>query len=317
MNWKAILLPGAFFALFALSAFALLWWEKRKGATRPPFARDLRLLRTAGESRLKEVVRFDEEFLSKWLLAGLAPCLMAIIILELTASGPNWLGWVCIGLTIAAFVAALVLAGRWFFSRLGRRREQYLGYFGERVVAEFLEPMRASGWRIFHDVPCETGRDRFNIDHVAIGPGGVYAIETLTRPRGVAREGHDDYKVFFDGEQLTWPWGEDHDGILPATVHAKWLQNWLVKTAGVLTEVVPVLALPGWSVEAPARASLRVVNPSWLPERPSGERHNGGLRQADRSLRAPDGTTLPGRGTLTGSGAGADPGYSFGMRLSV
>jgi hypothetical protein len=115
-------------------------------------------------------------------------------------------------------------------------------------------------------MPGETGRERFNIDHVVIGPGGVFAIETRTRPKDGAREGRDDFKVFFDGEQLDWPWGEDRYGIDLAMGNAKWLKNWLVKTTGVLTDVIPVLALPGWSVEAPAHSSLRVVNPSWLPD---------------------------------------------------
>ena len=266
MNWNAILLPSAFFALFGLSAFAFLWWERRKRGPRAPFARDLRLLRGAGESQLRDVARLDEDFLSMWLLTGLAPCLIAIILLEVSAYLPGWGMWAGLGLTLAGFAVGLVLAGQWLFARLKQRSERYLGFFGERVVAESLEPMKASGWRIFHDVPCETGREKFNIDHVAIGPGGVYAIETRTRPRDGAREGRDDYKVFFDGEQLDWPWGEDQHGMLPAMGNAKWLQTWLLKMTGVLTEVVPVLALPGWSVEAPARAALRVVNPSWLPD---------------------------------------------------
>lgn len=266
MNWYPILPPASFFALFALSAFALLWWERRKRGTRAPFSRDLRLVRTAGESQLKDVIQFDEDFLSIWLLAGLVPCLIAIVVLKVFSRLPGWWFWVGFALTVAGFAAALALAARWFLARLKQRSESYISYIGERVVAEFLEPMKASGWRIYHDVPCETGNDRFNIDHIAIGPGGAFAVETRTRPKGIAREGRDDFKVFYNGEQLDWPWGEDQDGIMPAVTHAKWLQNWLVKTAGVLTEVVPVLALPGWSVEAPARATLRVVNPSWLPD---------------------------------------------------
>jgi hypothetical protein len=266
MNWNVILLPSAFLALFGLSAFAFLWWGQRKRGTRAPFSRDLRLLRTPGESQLKDVMRFDEGFLSMWLLGGFAPAVMAIILLVVSAHLPGWWFWVGVGLTVAGFAVALILAARWLTARLKQRSERYLGFFGERVVAEFLEPMKSSGWRIFHDVPCEMGHEKFNIDHVAVGPGGVYAIETRTRPKEKARDGRDDYKVFFDGEQLSWPWGEDLHGIVPAMSNAKWLQNWLVKTAGVLTEVVPVLALPGWSVEAPARAALRVVNPSWLPD---------------------------------------------------
>jgi hypothetical protein len=223
-------------------------------------------LRNAGETHLKVVKRFDEDFLSIWLLAGLAPCLAGVILLEVFALLKDLWMWVGLGFTLAGFILASVLAARWLLARLKERSEHYLGFFGERVVADFLEPLKSSGWRVFHDVPAETGREKFNIDHVAIGPGGIFAIETRTRPKGVAREGRDDFKVFFDGDQLDWPWGEDLYGIDSAMGNAKWLKNWLVKTTGVLIDVVPVLALPGWSVEAPAHAALRVVSPSWLPE---------------------------------------------------
>ncbi len=266
MNWKAIIIPSAYFALFALSAFAMLLWERRKRGTHVPFGRDLRLLRTAGETHLRAVRRFDEDFFSIWLLAGLAPCLAGIVLVEVFGWLKDWWVWVGVGLTLALFVLAAVLAARSLLARLKERSEHYLGFFGERVVADFLEPLKSAGWRVFHDVPAETGREKFNIDHVVIGPGGIYAIETRTRPKAGAREGRDDFKVFFDGEQLDWPWGEDLYGIDSALGNAKWLKSWLVKTTGVLVEVAPVLVLPGWTVEAPAQAALRVVNPSWLPE---------------------------------------------------
>ena len=266
MNWTSLLLPSSYFALFALSAFAILWWDRRKRGTRVPFSRDLRLLRMAGETQLKDVAKFDEDFLFVWLLAALVPCLVAVILFEVLGHLKDWWRWSLLGLTLAVFAVAFGLAVRWFVRRLRERSDCYLGFFGERVVAEFLEPAKALGWRVFHDVPCESGRERFNIDHVVIGPGGVFAIETRTRPKDGAREGRDDFKVFFDGEQLDWPWGEDRYGIDLAMGNAKWLKNWLVKTTGVLTDVIPVLALPGWSVEAPAHSSLRVVNPSWLPD---------------------------------------------------
>ena len=191
---------------------------------------------------------------------------MAVILIEATTRLNGAWFWVGLGLTVAVFAVALGLAVRWFVRRLKARGDCYLGFFGERVVAEFLEPAKGSGWRIFHDVPCESGRERFNIDHVAVGPGGVFAIETKTRRKGPAREGRDDYKVFYDGEKLDWPWGDDQDGIGLAIGHAQGLQNWLTKTTGAAVGVVPVLALPGWYVESPARAAVRVVNPSWLPD---------------------------------------------------
>ena len=80
----------------------------------------------------------------------------------------------------------------------------------------------------------------------------------------------DDYKVFYDGEQLSWPWGEDQDGTDEALKNAQWLQQWLEKTTGQKVGVVPVLALPGWYVEAKAKAAVRVVSPSWLPDMLAG-----------------------------------------------
>jgi Nuclease-related domain len=54
--------------------------------------------------------------------------------------------------------------------------QQIQGRRGEQHVAALLDALRADGWRILHDL--DTGRG--NIDHVAIGPGGVFVIETKT-----------------------------------------------------------------------------------------------------------------------------------------
>jgi hypothetical protein len=266
MNWKTILLPSAYLALFALSVFAIIWWERRKQGIRMPFAPDFRLLRVAGEQQLKEVAKLDEDFTRMWLGAAVVPCGVALLLLAAVSGLSGWWMWSVVGVTLAAFLAALGLALRWFVTQLRDRGERYLSYFGERVVAECLEPMKSRGWRIFYDVPCETGREKFNIDHVAVGPGGVFAVETRTQRRNGAREGRDDYKVFFDGEQLNWPWGEDQDGTDEAIKSAQWLQQWLEKTTGQKIGVVPVLALPGWYVEAKARAAVQVLNPAWLPD---------------------------------------------------
>jgi hypothetical protein len=271
MNWNTMLVPSAYLAFFALSALAILWWERRKRGTRVPFAKDLRLLRVAGEHQLKLIHRLDESFLLMMLGAAVAPCLVALVLLEGVLRLKGW--WLAAGSVVVAavFLAAFILALRWFVARLRERGDRYLGYVGERVVAECLEALHAAGWVIFHDMPCESGREKFNIDHAAVGPGGVFAIETKARRKGHARAGREDYKVFFDGEQLSWPWGEDQYGLDQALRNAKWLQQWLVRTTGEKLEVVPVLALPGWYVEAPARAAVRVVNPTWLPDLLAGD----------------------------------------------
>ncbi|MEO7368630.1 MAG: nuclease-related domain-containing protein [Gemmatimonadaceae bacterium] len=80
---------------------------------------------------------------------------------------------VFLGLAIVATGVCAIVFGRVFhqFGRLNR------GERGELKVAEALEELRPAGYRAFHDIV----RDGFNIDHVLVGPAGVFAIETKFR----------------------------------------------------------------------------------------------------------------------------------------
>ena len=51
------------------------------------------------------------------------------------------------------------------------------GAAGESETAARLDELRAHGWVILHDLRWP-GRPRANLDHVAIGPGGVYVIDS-------------------------------------------------------------------------------------------------------------------------------------------
>jgi len=52
-----------------------------------------------------------------------------------------------------------------------------LGFQGERYVAEELNQLMADGFHVFHDVPFEN----YNMDHVLVGPTGVFVVETRQR----------------------------------------------------------------------------------------------------------------------------------------
>lgn len=56
------------------------------------------------------------------------------------------------------------------------QRNWAVGAEGERLVAETLRVLERHGWTALHDVHWP-GRPRANIDHVAIGPGGVVVID--------------------------------------------------------------------------------------------------------------------------------------------
>src|ERR1700712_4878169 len=51
------------------------------------------------------------------------------------------------------------------------------GAQGEESPADVLGGLSAEGWRIFHDVRWP-GRAQANIDHVLVGPGGVFVVDT-------------------------------------------------------------------------------------------------------------------------------------------
>jgi Nuclease-related domain len=50
------------------------------------------------------------------------------------------------------------------------------GAEGERALGAALENLATAGWRVLHDVRWP-GRPRANIDHIAVGPGGVVVLD--------------------------------------------------------------------------------------------------------------------------------------------
>lgn len=207
------------------------------------------------------------------MMASAAPATAGLLLLAATAKLPREFQVAGVAVTLMAFVAAFILAARWFAGKARESSNRYLGYFGERLVAEYLEPLKSQGWRIFHDVPGLANGHSFNIDHIAVGPSGVFVVETKTRRKGAARPGFDDHKVYFDGRSLIWPWGEDNHGLDQAERNATWLAAMLQDVTGERVLVTPFLTLPGWWVDMkPSQESrpCRVTNPKLLRKLLSG-----------------------------------------------
>ncbi len=258
---------AVYFLLFGGAVFGMALWRVKRRRNRPPV--DFRFLRGPGETLRRRMAQFDEDFFLRFVLAALAPVLAAIVVsYGVFKYRPQTVThlWIGSGLVVLAFFGTLIPMVRWGVRSLIRYYNDRLGYLGERFVGDCLEPLKRKGWHIFHDVPGLAGERKFNLDHVAVGPGGVWAIETKTRRKGKARKGFDPQKVFFDGNNLVWPWGEDAYGPEQARRNSEWLRAWLLKRTGIELEVRPVLALPGWYVVKPSGAEVRVVRPEWLLE---------------------------------------------------
>lgn len=144
-----------------------------------------------------------------------------------------------------------------------RRRIRALkqGIEGEKAVGQFLERLRENGYQVFHDL-IGTG---FNVDHVLIGPAGVFTVETKTW----SKPAKGDARIKFDGSQLTVSGREpERDPIIQARAQAAWLRSLLAESTGRGFDVFPVVVFPGWFVENTAAGfrDIWVLEPKALPK---------------------------------------------------
>ena len=254
---------SAFFTVYVFAFCAVLlgvvWWDQRKRHTRRPLPEDVKLLRMPGEHLWRRVAAGDESD-PQWFLAAIViPLLVGLGALEVVRRLPA--SWIYGGLVgfVVLFFFSLLLCVRWLQQRLHRRADDYLGFFGERYVGEILDQLKAKGWFIFHDVQCPGATGKFNLDHVAVGSGGVWVVETKTRRKGRARPGFKEQNVTFDGKRIIWPWGEDTDALQQTRNNVNWLKQWLQKMTGKEFPVYGVLTLPGYYVTEQRLADVRVV----------------------------------------------------------
>lgn len=206
------------------------------------------LPRSPGESCRQKL----EELQSKLEDRGLVvmAILVAIPLLSVFSAANFDVG----GLVVLIFGFLVALVGFWFIRPILDDISNYrLGLQGEQVVGQALTELLAKGYRVYHDLQF----DGFNIDHVLVGPSGVYCIETKARSKSDKVDGH---KVVYNGRTLLFPNGEESWGLEQAVQNSKYLSHWLAKSSGEKVMVHPVLVLPGWFIEREAMGQVHVLN---------------------------------------------------------
>lgn len=130
---------------------------------------------------------------------------------------------------------------------------------GEKAVGQYLEILREKGYRILHDVV----GTKFNIDHVLIGPAGVFTVETKT----ISKPVNGSAEIYYDGEKiLINGFSPDRDPVVQAKAQAHWLQELIKESTGRTLKARPVVLYPGWFVsKQPKGADVWVLNPKSLP----------------------------------------------------
>jgi hypothetical protein len=197
--------------------------------------------RPPGESLRVRLEEIDEQIYEWMAYLAVSPAIVGLAAGFFRAQG--------VALPATLFSASVVWSGvcAWKLRELyGERVDLELGFDGRRRVAEELNRLTAEGFEVYHDVPFEG----FNIDHVLLGPPGVFAVETKTRPRPGDSLAPGQDRVEFDGFRVNWPMSSESYGLERAVANAQLLGQWLSGALGEPIDATPILTLPGWAIDS-------------------------------------------------------------------
>lgn len=164
---------------------------------------------------------------------------------------------------LACFIAGVILIA-FYYKRIladfGNIKNINLGIQGERTVEEMLQSFQREGYYVFSDLRNGQG----NIDHILIGPAGVFTVETKARRKGTSKA-----KISFDGNNLLVNGYPDDNVIRQAHGEKYWLEKFISGEVELGAKVVvqPIIIYPGWFIDQKCKqADIWIIpsNAKWL-----------------------------------------------------
>lgn len=238
-----------------MSLFYLLKKYQQVKGYRSPFTG--RFFRSPGESLNRQIAEINDEIIIHLVWMITIPLMLYAYYISLLYFSTSKPSTTILVLTIILGIGFTVYCLIKLVKSLNLRRSYRLGYEGEIAVGQELNQLMRDGYRVYHDFPA----GKFNIDHIVVGPPGVFAIETKARSKPTSKDRKADAKVKYDGKCLRFPNGTDVESLDQAKRQAEWLSKWLRRAVGEAVGVRPVVALPGWFVERTAAGGIPVINP--------------------------------------------------------
>lgn len=147
---------------------------------------------------------------------------------------------------LAVMVITVFLLWRYVVGAEEQIDRYHKGSQGEVAVAQALLALSPLGYQALHDLPFDPASGGggvsggANIDHVLIGPGGIFTIETKYRTKNPGEE------ITFDGQRLTIAGRENCEGAVGQTLgNARRIAQVLSQATGRRVETQPVLVFAG------------------------------------------------------------------------
>jgi hypothetical protein len=212
-------------------------FKRKRQKNRPPVEGQLR--RLPGQSVREELDRILHEKAMDYFVLCFGIFLLAAWewFRWLTNSKPQPLGVTGLAVVVLGYCAWRILGFRREIRNL-RQGEQ-----GERRISEILKTLRDKDYVTFDDLVGENG----NIDHVVVGPGGIFAIET--KAWTVFGEG----RIVLTSDGALKLSGKDviGDPLKQARASAAIVSAELERHMRRKFWVNPVVVFPGWEVDLP------------------------------------------------------------------
>ena len=268
-----LLLMVATLAPAAIGAAMVLWHGRiRRRRRRSPIDPDRRTRRAPGTTLRSRIAALQTDLLgtvAALALVGTTPLVglvsrSALEGVPVTALdlGPS---------VLAAMVLAAVLLVR-LHGQLDELGRLGLGYRAELAVGQALETLVAEGMAVRHDMPIVyPDGGRANLDHVVVGPSGVFVVETKARSRPADAVGERDRTIRVDADGVRVPSATGRARADLGTVRQARRQaarlSALLAEQGVSGQwVQPLLVYPGWRIVGGHRSRVPVLDGRSLPD---------------------------------------------------
>lgn len=213
--------------------------------------------------------QLDDALLDFALLTTIPVCLPIFWILGHLPSVLGGAGWPDGRQILLQFGGwLLIVAFFWWLAwrQRARIRSLRLGMLAEQMVGQQLERCRTAKCYVFHDIQCQGRTAPFNIDHLVVGPGGIFVVETKAR----SKPDKGQTIAWLEGNAVRFSDGSyDPSAISQAEAiadHVEALLKPLIRESRVLCDA--------FTPDRPLLVQSILVYPGWYIEKRPGEWHN-------------------------------------------